>query len=188
MASVLTVTAMSSRTSPVKRGKFILDQIIGLPPPPQPGDVPPLEETKVVTGATQRERLEKHREDMNCAVCHMRMDPIGFSLENFNAVGKWRDKDGDAKIDASGKLPEGQTLDGPAGLKKVLLEQKNEFTRCLVDKMMTYALGRGLGRTDKCTVKDVVEATEKNDYKISSVILGIVKSDAFQKRKGRQDS
>ena len=187
MAGVLTVTAMSSRTSPVKRGKFILDQIMGTPPPPQPGDVPPLEETKVVTGATTRERLEKHREDMNCAVCHMRMDPIGFSLENFNAVGKWRDKDGDAKIDPSGKLPEGQSLDGPAGLKKVLLGQKNDFTRCLVDKMMTYALGRGMGRTDKCTIKDVVESTAKNDYRISSVILGIVKSDAFQKRKGRQE-
>jgi hypothetical protein len=186
MASVLTVTAMSSRTSPVKRGKFILDQILGTPPPPQPGDVPPLEETKVVTGASLRERLEKHREDMNCAVCHMRMDPIGFSLENFNAVGKWRDKDGDVKIDPSGKLPEGQSLDGPAGLKKVLLEQKNDFTRCLVDKMMTYALGRGMGRTDKCTIKDVVESTAKSDYKISAVILGIVKSDAFQKRKARE--
>ena len=124
---------------------------------------------------------------MNCAVCHMRMDPIGFSLENFNAVGKWRDKDGDAKIDPSGKLPEGQSLDGPGGLKKVLLGQKNDFTRCLVDKMMTYALGRGMGRTDKCTVKDVVESTAKNDYRISSVMVGIVKSDAFQKRKGRQE-
>ena len=188
MAGVLTVTAMSSRTSPVKRGKFILDQIIGLPPPPQPGDVPPLDETKTVTGKTLRERFENHRADPSCAVCHIRMDPIGFSLENFNAIGKWRDTDDGAKIDPSGKLPEGQSLDGPAGLKRVLLEQKNDFTRCLVEKMATYALGRGMGRSDKCMVKDVVEAAAKNDYKITSVILGIVKSDAFQKRKGRQES
>lgn len=187
MAGVLTVTAMSSRTSPVKRGKFILDQVLGLPPPPAPADVPALEETKVVTGATQRERIEKHREDPSCFVCHIRMDPIGLSLENYNAIGKWRDADGPFKIDPSGKLPEGQTIDGPAGLKKVLLEQKNDFTRCLVEKMTVYALGRGLGRTDKCTVRDVVESAQKNDYKMSSVILGIVKSDAFQKRKGRQE-
>ena len=187
MAGVLTVTAMSSRTSPVKRGKFILDQVLGTPPPPQPADVAALEETKTVTAASLRERLEQHRADMNCAVCHMRMDPIGFSLENFNAIGKWRDVDGPFKIDPSGKLPEGQTIDGPAGLKKVLLERKNDFIRCLVEKMTVYALGRGLGRTDKCTVKDVVESAQKNDYKMSSVILGIVKSDAFQKRKGRQE-
>jgi hypothetical protein len=188
MAGVLTVTAMSSRTSPVKRGKFILDQIIGLPPPPQPGDVPPLDETKTVTGKTLRERFENHRADPSCSVCHIRMDPIGFSLENFNAIGQWRDKDGDANIDPSGKLPEGQSLDGPAGLKRVLLGQKNDFTRCLVEKMATYALGRGMGRADKCMVKDVVETAAKNDYKITSVILGIVRSDAFVKRKGRQES
>ena len=189
MAGVLTVTAMPSRTSPVKRGKFVLEQILGTPPPPAPADVPALdEEQKAITGASLRERLEQHREDANCAVCHIRMDPIGFSLENYNAIGKWRDADGAFKIDPSGKLPEGQDLDGPAGLKRVLLGQKNDFTRCLVEKMTVYALGRGLTRTDKCMIKDVVESAAKNDYKVSSVILGIVKSDAFQKRKGRQDS
>jgi len=187
MAGVLTVTAMPARTSPVKRGKFILEQVLGTPPPPQPGDVPALDEQpKEIKAASVRERLEQHRADINCAVCHMRMDPIGFSLENYNAVGKWREKDGAFKIDPSGKLPEGQSLDGPAGLKRVLLEQKNDFTRCLVEKMTVYALGRGLGRADKCTVKDVVEAAAKDNYRMSSVILGIVKSDAFLKRKGKE--
>jgi uncharacterized protein DUF1588/uncharacterized protein DUF1585 len=178
---------MPARTSPVKRGKFILEQVLGTPPPPPPADVPPLDEQQTaITAASLRERLEQHRKDTNCAVCHMRMDPIGFALENFNAVGAWRDRDGQFAIDPSGKLPEGQTLDGPAGLKRVLLEQKNDFVRCLVEKMTTYALGRGLGRTDKCTVNDVVAAAEKNGYKMSSVILGIVTSDAFQKRKVRE--
>jgi len=187
MAGVLTVTAMPARTSPVKRGKFILEQVLGTPPPPQPADVPPLDgPAKEIKAASVRERLEQHRADINCAVCHMRMDPIGFSLENYNAVGKWREKDGAFKIDPSGKLPEGQSLDGPAGLKRVLLEQKNDFTRCLVEKMTVYALGRGLGRADKCTVKDVVEAAAKDNYRMSSVILGIVKSDAFLKRKGKE--
>jgi len=187
MAGVLTVTAMPARTSPVKRGKFILEQVLGTPPPPQPADVPQLDESpKEIKAASFRERLELHRADMNCAVCHMRMDPIGFSLENFNAIGAWRDKDGAFKIDPSGKLPEGQSLDGPAGLKRVLLEQKNNFTRCLVEKMTVYALGRGLGRTDKCTVKEIVESAAAKDYKMSAVILGIVKSDAFQKRKGKE--
>ena len=189
MAGVLTVTAMPARTSPVKRGKFILEQVLGTPPPPPPADLPLLdEEPKAITAASQRERLEQHRADINCAICHIRMDPIGFSLENYDAVGAWRDKDGPFEIDTSGKLPEGQSLDGPASLKRVLLEQKNDFVRCLVEKMAVYALGRGLGRTDKCTIKDVVEAAQKNDYRMSGVILGIVKSDAFQKRKGRQES
>ena len=186
MAGVLTVTAMPSRTSPVKRGKFILEQVLGTPPPPAPADVPALdEEHKTITTASLRERLEQHRQDPTCAVCHIRMDPIGFSLENFDPVGQWRDKDGGFKIDPSGKLPEGQELDGPAGLKKVLLDRKNDFTRCLVEKMTTYALGRGLGRADKCTIKDIVESAEKNDYRISSIILGIVHSEPFQKRKGK---
>jgi mono/diheme cytochrome c family protein len=187
MAGVLTVTAMPSRTSPVKRGKFVLEQVLGTPPPPAPADVPALdEEQKAITTASLRERLEQHREDPNCAICHIRMDPIGFSLENFNAVGQWRDMDGAFKIDPSGKLPEGQAIDGPAGLKKVLLGQKNDFTRCLVEKMATYALGRGLGRADKCTVRDIVESAENNGYRISSIILGIVKSEPFQKRKGKE--
>jgi hypothetical protein len=187
MAGVLTVTAMPSRTSPVKRGKFILEQVLGTPPPPAPADVPALdEEQKAITAASLRERLEQHRKDPNCAICHIRMDPIGFSLENFNAVGQWREMDGPFKIDPTGKLPEGQAIDGPAGLKRVLLGQKNDFTRCLVEKMTTYALGRGLGRADKCTVRDIVESAEKNEYRVSSIILGIVKSEPFQKRKGKE--
>jgi hypothetical protein len=186
MAGVLTVTAMPARTSPVKRGKFVLEQLLGEPPPPPPADVPQLDaERDSVTGATQRERLEKHRQDPNCFVCHVRMDPIGFSLENFDSTGAWRDRDGGLAIDAAGKLPEGQSLDGPPGLKRVLLEKKADFVRCLAEKMMTYALGRGLGRADKCTVRDVCERVEKSDYRFSSLVMGIVTSDAFEKRRGK---
>jgi hypothetical protein len=190
MAGVLTVTAMPARTSPVKRGKFVLEQILGEPPPPPPADVPKLDDDhrEEIKGATQRERLEKHRADPNCFVCHVRMDPIGFSLENFDSTGAWRDRDGGAAIDPAGKLPEGQALDGPAGLKRVLLEKKNIFVRCLVEKMMTYALGRGLARADKCTVKDVCERIEKDKYRFSSLVMGIVTSDAFQKRRGKAPS
>jgi hypothetical protein len=186
MASVLTVTGMPSRTSPVKRGKFVLEQILGTPPPPPPADVPQLDDkTHEVKGATQRERLEQHRVDPNCFICHIRMDPIGFSLENFDPIGAWRDRDGSTPIDAAGKLPEGQSLDGPAGLKRVLLEKKNEFVRCLVEKMMTYALGRGPERSDKCTINDVAARMEKDGYRFSDLILGIVGSDAFQMRRGK---
>src|SRR5437867_2973545 len=186
MAGVLTVTAMPSRTSPVKRGKFVLEQILGTPPPPPRADVPQLDDkTREIKGATQRERLESHRADPNCVVCHIRMDPIGFSLENFDSIGKWRDRDGSATIDAAGKLPEGQSLDGPAGLKRVLLEKKNEFVRCLVEKMMTYALGRGLERYDKCTVNEIAARMGQNGYRFSDLTVGIVMSDAFQMRRGK---
>ena len=113
------------------------------------------------------------------------MDPIGFSLENFDSIGAWRDRDGGAPIDAAGKLPEGQSLDGPAGLKRVLLEKKNEFVRCLVEKMMTYALGRGIERFDKCTVNDVAARMEAGGYRFSDLVVGIVSSDAFQMRRGK---
>src|SRR5688500_10813258 len=172
MAGVLTVTAMPARTSPVKRVKFVLEQVLGAAPPPPPADVPSLdEEKKALTGKTQRQRLEQHREDINCAVCHIRMDPIGFSLENFDAIGAWRDKDGEFPVDTTGKLPEGQTLDGPASLKRVLMGQKDEFVRTLVEKMFVYALGRGTTRTDKCAIKDVAEAARGSDYKLSAVVL-----------------
>jgi hypothetical protein len=164
----------------------VLEQILGTPPPPPPADVPQLDDkTHEVKGATQRERLEQHRVDPNCFICHIRMDPIGFSLENFDPIGAWRDRDGSTPIDAAGKLPEGQSLDGPAGLKRVLLEKKNEFVRCLVEKMMTYALGRGPERSDKCTINDVAARMEKDGYRFSDLILGIVGSDAFQMRRGK---
>jgi hypothetical protein len=186
MASVLTVTAMPSRTSPVKRGKWILEQILGTPPPPPPPDVPPLsDKPQDVSTASLRERFEKHRADPNCSVCHARLDPIGFAMENFDAVGAWRDKDGAFPIDSTTTLPNGQILHGAADLKKMILSRKKDFVRCLVEKMTTYALGRGIEPFDRCTVKEICESAEKNNYGFSTIVWGIVSSDAFQKRRSK---
>jgi hypothetical protein len=186
MGSVLTVTAMPSRTSPVKRGKFVLEQILGTPPPPPPPEVPALPDRRVdVQAASLRARLEKHRADPTCAVCHNRMDPIGFAMENFDAIGQWRDKDANHPIDTTGKLPNGQPIDGPDGLRKVLVSKKGEFVRCVSEKMLTYALGRGMEEYDRCTLKEISESVERNEYKFSSLIDAIVMSDAFLKRRGK---
>jgi hypothetical protein len=184
MAGVLTVTAMPSRTSPVKRGKYILEQILGTPPPPPPPDVPALKDKQKDTdSASLRQRLEAHRTDPTCASCHKRMDPIGFALENFDAIGKWRDKDGNFDIDPSGVLPNGRKIGGSDDLKKALLDRKDDFVRCLVTKMLTYATGRGVEPYDRCTIDDVCASVKQNNYRFSAVLTGIVKSDAFQKRR-----
>jgi len=186
MAGVMTVTALPNRTSPVKRGKFILDMILGTPPPPPPPDVPQLSEKQTdIDGATLRQRMEAHREDPACASCHARMDPLGFALENFDAIGRWRDKDGKFPIDAADKLPTGESFDGPAGLKKMLLTHKDQFVKCFVQKLMTYGLGRGLDYYDSATVNDICDSARKSDFRFSSVISGIVHSDAFLKRRGK---
>jgi hypothetical protein len=187
MAGVLTVTAMPTRTSPVKRGKFILDQILGTPPPPPPADVPALSEKPGdISAKSLRERLQVHREDPTCASCHARMDPIGFALENFDAIGRWRDKDGAFTIDASGTLPEGQSFKGPDELRKIIAARKDDFLRTLTEKLMTYALGRGMETYDKCTIKDISAAVSKDGYKFSSLVSQIVMSDAFQKRRAKR--
>lgn len=184
--AVLMVTAMPARTSPVKRGKFVLEQILGTPPPPPPADVPALpdkaEDTKT---ASLRERFLKHRADPNCAVCHTRMDAIGFSMENFSAVGAWRDRDGAFPIDNVGDLPGGKKINGPQGLRQMLLERKGEFIYCLTEKMMTYAVGRGMQLSDRATIKEVVDGAAKDNYRFSSLVMNIVRSDAFQKRRGK---
>lgn len=186
MGAVLTVTAMPARTSPVKRGKFILEQILGTPPPPPPPDVPALPDKPQDSKASSlRERLEKHRADPNCAVCHMRMDPIGFSMENFDAVGAWREEDGGFKIDASGQMPDGTKMAGPADLKKMLLGRKREFVTCLSEKMLTYAVGRGMEQQDRCTIREIVQQVEQDNHRFSSLVIAIAKSDAFQKRRGK---
>ena len=188
MAGVLTVTAMPTRTSPVKRGKFVLEKMLNAPPPPPPPDVPELtDKPGADESASLRERLEAHRADPNCAVCHIRMDAIGFSLENFDAIGRWRDKDEAGRaIDPAGKLPEGETLASPGDLKKVLMGRKDQFVNCLVEKMLTYALGRGMKHYDRCTVKDIAESLKKDDYKVSALVTAIVESDAFQKRRAKK--
>ena len=188
MASTLTVTSNPTRTSPVKRGKWILEEILGTPPPPPPPNVADLPDdadgdpTKKVSRGTIRARLEKHRADPNCASCHAKMDPLGFSLENFDAIGAWRDRDGDAPVDPAGVLPDGSKFAGPIELKAVLLTKLKPFARCLTEKLMTYALGRGLEYPDRCVVDKVSEAALADGARFSRIISGIVHSDPFQKR------
>lgn len=184
-ASVLTVTSNPTRTSPVKRGKWVMEQLLNSPiPPPPPGVGNLPDDKKQPLVGTLRQRMEQHRANPACAACHARMDPIGFGLENFDAVGGWRDKDGDAKIDASGVLPDGKTFRGPAELRAILLSKKEQFVRCLTEKMLTYALGRGVETTDNCNVNAMAATVAKHDYKFSSLIVAIVESDPFRKRRG----
>lgn len=184
MAGVLTVTAMPTRTSPVKRGKFILDQILGTPPPPQPADVPALADKPQDRSAKSlRERFEQHRADPSCSVCHLRMDPIGFAFENFDATGAWRTTDNGFALDTSGKLPDGTQLQGAGDVKKVLLERKDQFVKNLATKLMTYALGRGVEYYDNCTIRDIAAATAKEDYRFSAMVIALVESDGFLSRK-----
>lgn len=182
-ASILTLASNATRTSPVKRGKFVLEQLLNTPPPPPPPelDIPELEDQKELKG-TLRQQMEQHRAKAICASCHQRMDPIGFAFEHFDAVGVWRDKDGGAAIDASGVLPDGRKFDGPEGLKRILREDKDVFVRCVTEKMLTYALGRGLEPYDRRAVNRCMEALAKNDDRFSTLLIEIVKSDPFQKR------
>jgi mono/diheme cytochrome c family protein len=184
-ASVLTVTSNPTRTSPVKRGKWILENILGTPPPPPPPDVPELEEdSKAVLAGSLRQRMEKHRENASCAVCHAKLDPLGFGLENFDGVGAFRETDGKFKIDPSGELPDGSKFSGPAELRKVLVAKADQFRRALSEKMLTYALGRGLEYYDRCAVDDIMSALKSGDDKFSAMIIAIVQCDPFQKRRG----
>jgi hypothetical protein len=182
-ASVLSLSSNATRTSPVKRGKFILEQILHSPPPPPPPEleIPELEAQKQLKG-TLRQQMEQHRANPICASCHKRMDPIGFAFENFDAVGVWRDKDGTAPVDASGVLPDGRTFDGSAGLKKVLRDDKDVIVRGVTEQMLTYALGRGLEPYDRKAVNTILEALGKGNDRFSVLLLEIVKSDPFQKR------
>jgi hypothetical protein len=186
-ASILTVTSNPTRTSPVKRGKFILENILGTPPPPPPADVPELDNDKnaVLTGSL-RQRMEKHRENPGCAVCHVKMDALGFGLENFDAIGAWRTKDGSFEIDPSGTLPDGTTFRNPAELRQALLQQADQFRRCLAEKLLTYALGRGLEPTDNVFLREIVAQTKQGGDRFSALILAIVHSDPFQLRRGQR--
>lgn len=181
-ASILTLTSNPTRTSPVKRGKWILENILDEPPPPPPSDVPELEEGGETLGSL-REQMEQHRANPSCAVCHRTMDAIGFGLENFDAVGVWRDRDGKELIDSSGQLPGNRDFRGASELMKILAEEKKEaFARCLSEKMLTYALGRGLVSFDRCVINDTVSALNKNDYRFSALVVAVVTSDAFTMR------
>ena len=183
-ASVLTVTSNPTRTSPVKRGKWVLEQLLGAPPPPPPPNIPELEaDDRKLTG-TLREQMEQHRANPSCAACHSTMDPLGFAFENYNAIGAWREKDGEHDINAAGELPGGQQFSGPTGLKEVLLARKDDFTKCLVEKMLIYALGRGMEYYDRPTLSRIAKTVADNDYRFSSLVVEIVKSEPFVNRRG----
>lgn len=177
--SILLLTSNPTRTSPVKRGKWVLENLLAEPPPPPPPNVPELGAAGETLG-TLRQQMEQHRVNPNCAVCHVKMDAVGFGLENFDAIGAWRDADGREKIDPSGILPGGRTFSGPLDLVQILVEDKKaEFARCLSLKMLTYALGRGLGVADRCTISSIVENLAKDDYRFATLIKSIVTSPPF---------
>jgi len=184
--SVLTVTSNPTRTSPVKRGRWVLEQILGQPPPPPPPNVPELQEnSQAAASGSLRQRMEQHRSNPACANCHSRMDAIGFALENYNAVGAWRTKDGAFDIDPGGTLPDGTAIKGVADLKKAILAKKDLFARCVLEKMLIYAIGRGLEPYDDRAVDKALGAVAKNNYKFSSVVAEVVKSDPFRLRRGK---
>ncbi len=183
--SILTVTSYPNRTSVVQRGKWILENLLGAPPPPPPPDVPELKpHAQDGRPLTMREQMEQHRVIPTCAACHSRMDPIGFALENYDAIGRWRAKDAGSLIDASGKLPDGTQFDGPAGLKKLLLTSyRDDFVTAVTEKLLTYALGRGLEYYDKPAVRAITRRAAREDYRMSAVITAIVESTPFQMRR-----
>ena len=181
--SVLTVSSYATRTSPVLRGKWILDNLFNAPPPAPPPDVPNLDEKAIGTAASMRKQLEAHRKDPTCASCHRRMDPLGFGLENFDAVGAWRTTDGKFPIDATGFLPDGDEFNGPDELRGVLTKQPETFARCLTSKLLTYALGRGLERYDTRAVKRIAGRLPARNYRFSALVLEIVNSLPFQSRR-----
>ncbi len=184
-ASILTVTSNPTRTSPVKRGKWVLEQILGTPPPPPPPDVPELkDDTKTVATGSLRKRMEEHRKNPACANCHAKMDDMGFAFENFNAIGAFRAKDGEFPIEPAGVLPDGKAFKNPNELKAILKEKKELLTRNLAEKLLTYAIGRGLEWYDKRALDAIVAGTAKGEYKFSALVLEAVRSDPFRMRRG----
>ena len=186
--SVLTVSSYATRTSPVLRGKWILENLLNAPPPEPPADVPNLDETNIGTSASVRMQLEEHRKNPVCASCHRRMDPLGFGLENFDAVGAWRTMDGKLPIDSTGLLPDGRTFSGPDELRSILSSDRDAFARALTSKLLTYALGRGLERYDTKTVKAIASRLPVSDYRFSALVLEIAKSLPFQSRRPLRDT
>ena len=180
--SILTITSHGNRTSPVVRGKWVLDNLLGSPPPPPPANVPPLDEGEGAAPKAMRERMEQHRRSPACANCHKIMDPIGLALENFDAIGAWRTADGATPIDASGQLSDGTRVDGPVSLRNALLDRRQVFVGTVTEKLLTYALGRRVEFHDMPTVRDIVRQSAKNDYRWSSIVMGVITSRPFQMR------
>jgi hypothetical protein len=185
MSAVLITSSYPYRTSPVLRGAWILDSILGTPPPPPPPGVPPLqEENHGGVAKSMRERLTQHRANPVCASCHNRIDPLGFALENYDAIGRWRTEDAGKPIDSSGELPDGTKIDGPRQLRAVLLDRKELFVRNLTNKLLGYALGRGLTLKDSCTVDDIMAQLKQNDFSAQTLIEAIVMSMPFRYQAG----
>jgi mono/diheme cytochrome c family protein len=184
-ASVLTVTSYPNRTAPTIRGKWVLEQLLGTPPPPPPPNVPSLKDDASTKAMTMRQRMEQHRANPACAVCHRMMDPIGFSLENFDGLGRWRASIGVGTdpIDAAGVLPDGTTFEGPAGLREVLVSKRGLFVETFTERLLTYALGRGVEHYDRPVIRKITRAAAADDQRWSSIILGIVNSAPFQMRR-----
>jgi hypothetical protein len=184
MGGILTLTSYPRRTSPVLRGKWVLEEILGAPPPPPPPMVKSLpQDDKPKEGLTFRQQLEKHRTDPNCASCHKRMDPLGFGLENFDAIGRWRTEIGGQPVDASGVMVTGEEFKGPAELKQLLLGRHEEFVRNLTEKMLSYALGRGLEYYDTPIVRQIARDVAQSGFRSTVLIMEIVKSYPFQYRR-----
>jgi hypothetical protein len=186
--SILMVTSYPNRTSPVLRGKWLLENILGAPPPPPPADIPPLEENDEGGGKvlTMRERMEQHRKNPACASCHVLMDPFGLALENFDAIGRWRTTEAGTPIDASATLPDGVVLQGPTSLRQVLASRREEFVAAVAQKLLTYALGRGVEYYDSPAIRAIVREAAP-DYRWSAIVLGIAKSTPFQMRLRRAE-
>jgi hypothetical protein len=182
--SILAVTSYANRTSPVLRGKWVLDNFLGSPPPPPPPNVPSLKDRgdqgQVLT---VRQRMEQHRANPACAVCHTRMDPIGFALENFDAIGRWRTTDAGSEIDSSGVLPDGTRFDGPAELRDALLNSPEQFVNTIAEKLLLYAAGRKLEYYDASAVRRITRQAAADDYRWSALVLGVVRSTPFQMRR-----
>ena len=184
-ASILTVTSYATRTAPTIRGRWVMENILGTPPPPPPPNVPSLEEKKGSDGKplTMRQQMEAHRANPACASCHSRMDPLGFALENFDATGRWRVKDGNATIDSSGVLPDGTKFQGAAELRKILLSHPDQFVTTVTEKLLTYAMGRGVEYYDQPAIRKLMREAAPGGYRWSALVTGIVKSVPFQMRR-----
>jgi hypothetical protein len=181
--SVLLATSHADRNAPTLRGKWILENLLGSPPPPPPPNVPPFEQTAGARPRTIRERMEMHRANPACASCHRSMDALGFTLENFNAVGAWRTRDAGTDVNAEGTMADGQPAVGVTGLRTALMKHPDVFVQTLTEKLMTYGLGRGLQEYDMPVVRSVVRDAGTHDRRFSALVMGIVKSAPFQMRR-----
>ena len=181
--AILNLTANPNRTSPVLRGAWILDRLLGTPPAPPPPNVPTLAENRPGQKAqTVRERIEQHRSNPTCMGCHGVMDPLGFALENFDTIGQYRTHEGQSRIDPSGVLPDGTAIKGPEDLRRALAARPDQFVQALTENLWTYALGRSMDYRDMPAVRKIVRGAEGNNYRFESIVLGIISSDAFRKR------